>query len=167
MPDYYQAVVVDYLRADRSLFVNTECCIQINQGENPDTSGPHWYCDAVAADFRSKTVYLCEISYSETLQALIKRIRDWSGNWNGICSALVRDNNLPQDWHVRPWFFVPEANDGTKRLIKALKEIEGERKLVFSPKVTTLEMVQPWNYCSWNRKGEHPKPELIPDEMKA
>ena len=32
--DYYENVVVEYLRADRSLFVDTECCIQINQGSN-------------------------------------------------------------------------------------------------------------------------------------
>src|SRR5260370_41944842 len=42
----------------RFVFVNTECCIQINPADNPDRSGPHWYCDAVAADFRSKTVFL-------------------------------------------------------------------------------------------------------------
>lgn len=45
--NYYESVVVDYLRADRALFVNTECCIQLNESDNPDTSGPHWYCDAV------------------------------------------------------------------------------------------------------------------------
>jgi hypothetical protein len=28
--DYYQGVVVEYLRADRSVFVNTECCIELN-----------------------------------------------------------------------------------------------------------------------------------------
>lgn len=50
--DYYQNVVIDYLRADRALFVNAECCIQVNPASNPDASGPHWYCDAVAADFR-------------------------------------------------------------------------------------------------------------------
>jgi glutamate synthase domain-containing protein 2 len=34
--DYYQSVVVHYLRADRALFVNTECCIQLNQSKNPE-----------------------------------------------------------------------------------------------------------------------------------
>ena len=28
--NYYESVVIDYLRADRALFVNTECCIQLN-----------------------------------------------------------------------------------------------------------------------------------------
>jgi hypothetical protein len=49
--NYYESVVVDYLRADRAIFVNTECCIQLNEAVNPDNSGPHWYCDAVAVDF--------------------------------------------------------------------------------------------------------------------
>jgi len=30
--NYYESVVIDYLRADRSVFVNTEYCIQINKG---------------------------------------------------------------------------------------------------------------------------------------
>ena len=50
--DFFENVVIEYLRADRSLFVNAQCCIQINQGYNPDTTGSHWYCDAVVADFR-------------------------------------------------------------------------------------------------------------------
>jgi hypothetical protein len=41
--DYFQGVVTDYLRANRATFVNTECCIQLNPGPNPDTGGPHWY----------------------------------------------------------------------------------------------------------------------------
>ncbi len=28
--DYYESIVVSYLRADRALFVNTECCIQLS-----------------------------------------------------------------------------------------------------------------------------------------
>jgi len=44
--DYYQGVVLDYLRADRAIFINAECCIQLNEAHNPDSSGPHWYCDA-------------------------------------------------------------------------------------------------------------------------
>ncbi len=68
--DYYESVVIDYLRADRALFVNTECCIQIDAGHNPD-KGTHWYCDAVVADFRTQSVFLCEISYSATLAVLL------------------------------------------------------------------------------------------------
>ncbi len=33
--DYYEGVVIDYLRADRAVFVNTECCIQIKEGPAP------------------------------------------------------------------------------------------------------------------------------------
>jgi hypothetical protein len=68
--NFYESVVIDYLRSDRAVFVNTELCIQINAGDNPDTSGPHWYCDAVACDFKRRTVFLCEISYSKQLADL-------------------------------------------------------------------------------------------------
>lgn len=33
--DCHQGVVTDYLRADRAIFVNTECCIQLDDGHNP------------------------------------------------------------------------------------------------------------------------------------
>jgi hypothetical protein len=33
--DYFQGVVTDYLRASRSVFVNTECCIQLNLAPIP------------------------------------------------------------------------------------------------------------------------------------
>src|SRR4051812_3721392 len=112
--DYYENVVVHYLRADRSLFINTECCIQLNQG-NPDTSGPHWYCDCVAVDFRNKAIFLCEtsyskkgISYSKKGDGLAGRLRGWHENWPGVCFALTRDSFLPSGWPVQPWLFVPE-----------------------------------------------------------
>ncbi len=73
--DYYESVVIDYLRADRAIFVNTEYCIQVNPGTNPDKSGAHWYCDAVALNFRWKEILLCEISYSVNLGALAKRLK--------------------------------------------------------------------------------------------
>ena len=52
--DYYQGQVVEYLRSDRAIFVNTECCIQLREDANPKAR-EHWYCDAVACDFRTRT----------------------------------------------------------------------------------------------------------------
>ena len=104
--NYYESVVVDYLRADRAIFVNTECCIQVNQADNPDSSGAHWYCDAVAVDFRSKEIFLCEISYAAELTALLKRLKGLHDNWDAVRHALSRDSFLPESWPVRPWLFV-------------------------------------------------------------
>jgi hypothetical protein len=89
--NYYESVVFDYLRADRTIFLNAEYCIQINPGDNPDTSGPHWYCDAVALNFHAKEVCLCEISYEAHLYGLIKRLKGWHDNWNEVCDAFRRD----------------------------------------------------------------------------
>ena len=104
--NYYESVVIDYLRADRTLFVNTECLIQLNAGRNPD-KGTHWYCDAVVAVFRTKSIFLCEISYSEQLAGLIKRLKSWCDNWDGVRAALARESFLPEEWLVRlrPWLF--------------------------------------------------------------
>jgi hypothetical protein len=161
--NYYESVVVDYLRADRALFVNTECCIQVNQAENPDSSGAHWYCDAVAADFRAQKIFLCEISYAAQLASLTKRLHGWHDNWEAVRHALQRDSFLPEPWPVRPWLFVPE--DCVHFVLKGLDQI-GEA-LRFIPKITTLEMVQPWMYRSWNQVGEKEKPGTIPESMRA
>jgi len=167
--NYYESVVVDYLRADRALFVNTECCIQLNESDNPDTSGPHWYCDAVVCDLGSQQVFLVEISYNANIGGweggLIKRLRSWNENWLDLRGALVRDCCVPSEWPVRPWLFVPEER--VAALLGYLERIKAERTLAFCPRITPLEMVQPWRYLSWNRKGEKQKPESIPVEMHS
>jgi hypothetical protein len=165
--DYYQGAVLDYLRADRSIFVNEECCIQLNEAHNPDTSGPHWYCDAVACNFREKSIFLCEISYSSQLTDLVKRMRQWHENWPAVCHALARDSRLPSDWPVRPWLFVPENR--VDMLVKRLLQIPDTVKtsLNFVPRITTLEAVQPWRYVSWNRTSEEAKPGCIPYAMQG
>jgi hypothetical protein len=167
--NYYESVVVDYLRADRTLFVNTECCIQLNEADNPDNSGPHWYCDAVVCDLKYKNVFLVEISYNANLggwqDGLIKRLRSWNENWAGVRAAFVRDCCVSQEWPVRPWLFVPE--ELSSKLVAYLDRIKSERALAFRPRVTPLEMVQPWRYRSWNRKGEEQKPASIPTEMQS
>jgi hypothetical protein len=115
--DYYEGVVVNYLRADRSVFANTEYCIQLKSGKlinNRDKDGPVWYCDAVALDFGSKVIFLCEISYATNLGDLTRRLRDWHNNWEKLCE-------------------------------KALKEIEKEPPK-FDAKITPLEDVPPWRF---------------------
>ena len=47
--DYFQGVVTDYLRANRSVFVNTECLIQLDEG-NKQLKCRHWFCDAMAVN---------------------------------------------------------------------------------------------------------------------
>jgi hypothetical protein len=147
--DYYESVVIDYLRADRALFVNTEYCIQISPGHNPD-KGKHWYCDAVVADFRTQSVFLCEISYAAELAALIKRLKSWHDNWDDIRGALERESRFPKEWLVdlQPWLFVPQKCVPT--LQKGLSKIANAPPN-FSPRITYLEKVQPWLYCSWDR----------------
>jgi hypothetical protein len=164
--DYYESVVVQYLRADRALFVNTQCCIQLNEAANPDSSGPHWYCDAVACDIRHNVVFLCEVSYSSRVPSLTTRLKEWHEHWALLCGALVRDSHVLKEWPVRPWLFIREVD--VPFLLKRLGQIGGiDQPSKFVPRITTLEMVQPWQYCSWNRVGEAPKPEIIPETMRS
>ncbi|HEY5210662.1 MAG TPA: hypothetical protein VIJ42_14590 [Stellaceae bacterium] len=164
--DYFESVVVGYLRANRALFVNTEYCIQLNATANPDTSGPHWYCDALICDFRAKAVFLGETSFNKNLgdkkNGLVARLRAGNENWQGVLNALRRDSFLPPEWPVRPWLFIPE---GLIPLL--LRRLEEMRPLEFVPRVTTLEKVQPWLYPSWNRQEEAIKLDIIPPDMRV
>jgi hypothetical protein len=162
--DYYESVMVHYLRSDRAIFVNSEACIQLNQASNPDASGPHWYCDAVAADFRNKAIFLCEISYGKGLNDLRKRLKSWHDNWENVGLALARDSFVDKSWPVRPWLFVPE--DLVPRLVRCFNDISAGHPLNFAPRITPLEMIQPWRFQSWNRIGEMDKPNCVPEAMR-
>jgi len=135
------------------MFVNTECCIQLNPGANPDRTGPHWFCDAVAVNLRDEAVFLCEVTYSKTLGALNKRLVSWASSWNLLCSALVRDCGVRSDWPVRPWLFVPHdlQKPLEQRLLKISNMGDGPEQMP-RPKTTELEEVTPWKYKSWNRR---------------
>jgi hypothetical protein len=157
---YFQDVVSEYLRANRATFINTECCIQLNPG-NPDTGGPHWFCDAVAINLQQQTAHLCEVTYAKRPSALITRLRAWSANWSDILIALERDCGIPHTWNVKPWVFIPR--DVIKTLEQSLTGIVGRE--MPRPEVTALEDVVPWKYPSWDRKvaeSQAPSTEVQP-----
>jgi hypothetical protein len=147
--DYYQGVVVEYLRATRSVFVNTECLIQLVPGDTPER-GLHWYCDAVAVNLQEKRVYLCEISYSQTLSALLKRLEAWRAHWPALKAALVRECSVGDTWPVQPWLFVPEQR--RKILEQKFGAQTNDPGGMPPSKITDLESVAPWHYRSWNGK---------------
>jgi hypothetical protein len=148
--DYFQGVVADYLGADPAVFVQPEACIRLH----PDRAlkkGEHWYCDILAVNFREQTVYLCEVTLSRTLTALLKRLREWDERWTGVCAALSHDNRIPDGWNVLPWVFVPSAqkellSHGVSALLGADADADADR--MPRPLVTGLEDVVPWLY-SW------------------
>lgn len=169
--DYYQGVVVDYLRADRAVFVNTECCIQLKAGKVA-AKNEHWYCDAIAIDLRGTqpdgkpVVFLCEVTYAVGVGRLIHRLKMWNDNWAGIRAALVRDCRVDPEWEVRPWLFVP--NDLVKPLLQKMKQqVTGpEESCAFKARITTLESVQPWKLKIPHSDGMTDKSETaIPQEM--
>jgi len=145
--DYYQGVVVEYLRAKRSRFVNTECLIQLTPGNTPER-GTHWFCDAVAVDLSEPAVFLCEISYARGLASLLKRLAAWRANWAALRGALTRDCAVPEKWIVQPWLFVPDGE--IKPLEKRLGAYAASPDGMPAPRITPLQDVAPWNYRSWN-----------------
>ena len=150
--DYFQGVVTEFLRADRAVFVNTECLLQLASGHAP-VKGRHWYCDAVAVNFRESSVSLCEVTYASTVQALVKRLEAWATHWPQLRSAIVRDCCVPSNWHVHPWLFIPEDRHPTlTRRLATIKGIGEHARQMPVPKVTYLEAVTPWKYSNWHRK---------------
>ena len=151
--DYFQGVVVEYLRANRSTFVNTECLIQVEPGDAP-AKGTSWYCDAVALDMKHQIAYLCEVTYSKSLHALAKRLQAWNDAWPQICDAIHRDCSIPKDFKIMPWVFVPKTSEDLLRAkLSAYLVNERNTNNMPYPKIEFLENVTPWNYRSWNRES--------------
>jgi len=161
--DYYQGVVSEYLRADRSVFLNSEFCLQLHPGSAYDKSS-FWYVDILAIDLRNQRAFLCEITYSKTLSALKKRLALWSQHWPEMREALERDAGIPSAWSAKPWLFVPE--NLVTPLVAAVNSLTHGSEKLPTPRITTLEHTQPWRYVSWDRKGEDTKPDCIPADMR-
>ena len=162
---HYQEIVVEYLRADRSIFMNHEFTIQLEEGTARSQKGASWISDVVAVDFRNNSVFLCEDSYSQTLSALIKRLKSWSDNWPSIVRALRRDSCVPDDFMVRPWVFIPASLIGL--FVKKFRDCHAEFEKK-APLITPLEMTVPWEHSTWNRCGEKSKsPYPIPLDMQT
>lgn len=146
--DFYQGVVYEYLGTDPAVFINSECCIELPKVPGSDASAPSWYCDAIAVDFRQKTVFLCEVSYERTLQSLIKRLKGWASNWNEVSDAIRRDCCIPADWRIQAWVFIPyELKSQFERRLATVTLVED----MPPPLVNWLEDVAPWKHKSWNR----------------
>lgn len=142
--DYFQGVVTEYLQEKLSLFVKTECCISLDK-DGKLLKGRHWFCDAVAVDFRNKTIYLCEVTYSKSLQALIVRLKAWNNHWSSLCDAIQRDYSVPDDWTVQPWVFIPNELRGnlSSKLVAIGINPQTPNPMPY-PKVMDLEEVVPW-----------------------
>jgi hypothetical protein len=151
--DYFEGVVADYLSADRAMFVNPQCRIQLNAGDTPQ-KGEYWYCDILAVNFRESTAYLCEVTLSRNVAALNKRLREWNAHWVSVRDALARDNSIPVDWDVRPWVFVPDAQkELVRQKVRQFLLPDGGREQMPEPKVTSLEDVTPWQYDTPRRSS--------------
>lgn len=144
--DYYLGVVTDFLRTDRATFVNTECSIEL-AGTAVAMKRTHWHCDAVAVNLREEKIYLCEVTYSRTLEALLDRLRAWSTSWPAICQAVRRDCCVPERFKIRPWVFIPDEYRRGLPKKKSLQSGDDYRKMP-SPRITSLEDVAAWKYAS-------------------
>lgn len=142
--DWFQSVVLDYLRFDRRLFVNPECLIHLDP-DAPLRQGRHWYCDTIAAHFGDRTLYLCEITYARLPQALLRRLAAWRAAWPEVRAAVLRDSKAPPDWEVRPWVFLPESNVPlVARKFPEAGTAGGAAGPFPAPRLTALELVLPW-----------------------
>jgi hypothetical protein len=147
--DYYEGVVMQYLRADPSMFVRPQGCIQLDEGLSGASAGRHWYCDILAIRLRRpETVLLCEVTFAEVPKALFNRLSAWDETWSLVRKALARDSGVPHDWPVQPWVFVREKR--VEYVRQRLATRLGPRAVggMPMPLVTGLDEVTPWNYAA-------------------
>lgn len=150
MTDFFQGVVAEYLRADRAMFVNPEILLQLDPGASPK-KGRYWYCDLLAVSLREKAVYLCEVTYSSSVSALIRRLDAWRAHWSELRVALKRDCGVDPNWSLSPWVFLPEGRKPVyDRKLASLGHLKSPG--MPQPKITFLEQVVPWKYCTWDRQ---------------
>ncbi len=145
--DYFQSIVTEYLRAKRCVFVNTEYLVNLDAGDK-QYKGRHWYCDVLAVNFEESTLYLCEVTYSSTMQGLISRLKAWDTHWQLLAPALIRDACVPDHWSVQPWIFIPKEQH------RSFDEKFALNGTMPTPRVTHLEEILPWKYPSWDRKSD-------------
>lgn len=142
--DYFQGVVLEYLRADRSNFVNPEFWVRGNLESAHNR--PHWFVDILTVNMKEKKVYLCEVTYAKQPRALVQRLRSWREHWETIEKTLREDTGVPGDWPLCPWVFATD---------QAMKAIEPELVRLFPDhKASNLLKTLPWEYCTYDRKEE-------------
>jgi hypothetical protein len=147
--EHYKSVVMDYLQADKAVFVNAEYCVRFPEPGDPEKLEHHCACDAVAVDLRHGAVYLCETAFEHKLQSLMKKLSAWTRNWEAIKSALQQDCKVPASWRVHVWLFVPrDSIQGLDGKLEQLRHTIGSK---FKVKITALEDVQPWQSSNWER----------------
>lgn len=144
--DYFQGVVSEYLRADRTTFINTEFLLQLDDTTLP-LKDRHWYCDALALRFSDRCAYLCEISFSSSMHSLLRRLNAWSRHWPEVCESIRRDTGIGSEWTMRTWAFVPAERQPA---IEAKLAASLPLTTMPHPRITPLEDVLPWKYRSWN-----------------
>jgi hypothetical protein len=153
VPDFGQNAVVNYLRANRSIYTNTEYCLSLDHGKM--LSKRYWHSDVLVVAFHVKTIFLTEISFAKPPSLLMKRLQKWHNHWGEIPTLIIEDAkmDLPfPPWQVRPWIFVPKNQVPyiQKRLAQMFKV---EQR--FKPIITATEMVQPDRF-NWRHVSEDP-----------
>jgi hypothetical protein len=163
----FEAIPALYIQADRSLFVNCEYLLQLDDVDNPDTSGKgrYWYVDVLAFEPKNNIVWLCEFTFSREIQSLRKRLAAWADHWASFGAIIQRDSGLKFEPLVRPWAFVPETCLQKMVHVAEITGFDGNGPLP-PIKITPLEMTLPWNYRFWKRDGEGDKPSVIPQQMR-
>ena len=152
--DYYQGVVANFLDADPAVFVNNEYYIRL---DDLPAKGNSWYCDIMAVNMKDQAVYLCEVTFSQSLSGLTKRLLAWDERWPQICLTIRRKSAIPDSWMIQPWIFIPE--DLKHGLLTRLSCSQ-----MPNPRLTWLESVVPWNYNSDERTKDWLEPLPVPAE---
>ena len=154
MDSNFENVPLNYLRANRGIFINAQYCLQLDDVKNPDTQkGRHWYVDAVAYEPGARRAFLCEFTFSQNLEALKKKMVAWAQVWKEIECAVHRDSGISDGCKLRPWIFIPENH--IPKIIPVAKKtgFDGNSPLPIL-KLTALEDTLPWRYDFWKRPDE-------------
>jgi hypothetical protein len=146
MKRHYFELVPWKRHADRGMEDDRDDDKRSTKHQKSTAKGDHWYCGAVAVDFRDSAIYLCEVTYAKGLVKLLKRLAEWEANWPAVVDAVHRESKIPSRWSVTPWLFIPQGFIAKAKLslLAAAQTCQ-----MPTPRITALETLVPWNPERW------------------
>jgi hypothetical protein len=137
--DFYQGVVAEYVASNRAYFVSGEFMI-------PRKAGGYFLVDLVAISPSEQHVYLCEVTYSQRIANIIRKVKCYHQERDDIQAQLFKIAGISTNWKLMPWLFVLAKHHKT---IDARLRVECPNWHV---RIDDLETVGPWNFPSGYRE---------------
>ena len=129
------------IRERTNILICPEYGIFCSNSEGQKDRFASWWVDIFGVSLTERTAFLCEVTYSQSMQGIVRRLVQWHERWDDVRKAISLKSGVPDDWPIQPWVFAPETLIPifNKRLAKLIPTPRFPE-----PIVTPLERTVPW-----------------------